>query len=74
MIYLNKLSAIARQATLEPQKRDNISDSITLFNNCRHRYTRITWLLTCITIMHQKLPPEFQGEMQTNLSTEHNKT
>jgi hypothetical protein len=50
--YLNKLSAIARKAALEPQKRDNITNSITLFDNCRHRDTSIAWFLTCVTSMH----------------------
>jgi hypothetical protein len=46
--YLNKLSAIARKAALEPQERDNITNTITLFNNCRHRDTSIARFLASV--------------------------
>ena len=65
--YLNKLSAIARKAALEPQERDNITNTITLFNNCRHRDTSIAWFLACIARMHPKLPHRFKGMRQTNV-------
>jgi hypothetical protein len=64
--YLNKLSAIARKAALEPQERDNITNTITLFNNCRHRDTSIARFLACIASTHPKLP-QFKEGKETNV-------
>jgi hypothetical protein len=52
IMYLNKLSAVTRKAALEPQKRNDITNSKALFNNCGHWHTSIARFLTCIIIIH----------------------
>lgn len=45
--YLDEMSTVTRKAAFEPQKRDDITNTITLFNNGRHWHTSIAWFFTC---------------------------
>lgn len=56
-IYLNKLCTVTWKAAFEPQKRNNIANTITRFNNGRHWHTSIAWLLTYKAIKTYDMKP-----------------
>lgn len=56
-IYLNKLCTVTWKAAFEPQKRNNIPNTITRFNNGRHWHTSIAWLLTYKAIKTNDMKP-----------------
>lgn len=48
--YLDKFGAVARQAAFEPQKWDNVTNTVVLLNDSGHGNSCISWLLTCTSM------------------------